>query len=272
MLKTCFVIQRFDGSVYDKRYRETFAPAIERAGAKAVRADEVLGTRPVVEKIEEGLRSADVAFAEVSEDNPNVFLELGFALALNVPTVIVCDKSRRDKLPFDIAHRPISFYSTDAQSDYENISRTIESSIGAALLEVSTNKSNLVAITNKDDRSVDDIKGACLIALLDQSLRSPIGSSLWEIQREVSSAGLSERMVALAIASLMSDGLVNRVNQNDEQGDPYHAFILSDPGTKFLLRSYSTLMQQERDRLKANPARRARPAAFDSDLDEEVPF
>jgi hypothetical protein len=33
-LKTCFVMQRFDGAVYDRRYRETFAPAIETAGAK----------------------------------------------------------------------------------------------------------------------------------------------------------------------------------------------------------------------------------------------
>jgi len=67
LLKTCFVIQCFDNSIYDKRYKETFAPAIERGGAKPIRADEVLGTRPIVEKIEEGLHSADVAFAEVSE-------------------------------------------------------------------------------------------------------------------------------------------------------------------------------------------------------------
>ena len=273
MLKTCFVIQRFDGGVYDKRYRETFAPAIERAGAKAIRADEVLGTRPVVEKIEEGLRAADVAFAEVSEDNPNVFLELGFALALNIPTVIVCDKSRRQKLPFDIAHRPISFYSTEAQSDYESISRSVEASIGAALLE-STNKGKAVALSRKsEERSVDDIKGACLIALLDQSLRSPVGSSLWEIQKQVSSVGISERMTSLAVASLMNDGLIERVELIDQDGDPYHGFNLTDSGTKHLLRSYSTLIQQERDRLKAStrsiPARRV---AFDSDLDDDVPF
>ena len=60
-----------------------------------MRADEVLGTRPVVEKIEQGLHAADVVFAEVSEDNPNVFVELGYALALNVPTVIVCDRAKR---------------------------------------------------------------------------------------------------------------------------------------------------------------------------------
>ena len=87
MLKTCFVIQRFDGGIYDRRYQETFAPAIELAGAKPLRADEVLGTTPVIEKIESGLRAATVAFADVSEDNANVFLELGYALSLNCYTV-----------------------------------------------------------------------------------------------------------------------------------------------------------------------------------------
>lgn len=272
MLKTCFVIQCFDGSTYDKRYRETFAPAIERAGVKPIRADEVLGTRPVVEKIEEGLHAADVAFAEVSEDNPNVFLELGFALALNVPTVIVCDKGRRQKLPFDIAHRPVTFYATEAQSDYEIISKDVEIAIGAALLESRAKTSDPPSSTaNSEDRSVDDVKGSCLIALLDQSLRSPTGSSLWEIQKEVSSIGISERMVALAIASLVNDELVQRTELEDNSGETYNKFSLSESGTKFLLRSYSSLMQQERERIRIKSSS-SRPAAFDSDLDDDVPF
>lgn len=268
-MKTCFVIQRFDNGVYDKRYRETFAPAIEKAGAKPVRADEVLGTRPVVEKIEEGLRSADVAFAEISEDNPNVFLELGISLALSVPTVIVCDRAKRERLPFDIAHRPVSFYVTDAQSDYEKIAREVEVGIAAALLE--SRQSKIVESTPSEGKDVDDVKGACLIALLDQSLRSPTGSSLWEIQKEVSTVGISERMVALAIASLVDARLVEQLHLTGDHGDEYNNYILSESGTKYLLRSYSTLMQQERDRLASRPSAKLRPA-FDTDLDEDVPF
>lgn len=267
-MKTCFIIQKFDDGVYDKRYRETFAPAIERAGAKPVRADEVLGTRPVVEKIEEGLRSADVAFAEVSEDNPNVFLELGISLALAVPTVIVCDKAKRQKLPFDIAHRPITFYVTDALSDHEKIAREVEKEIAAALLEGRPGEK--ADVLSSEIFNMDDVKGACLIALLDQSLRSPHGSGLWEIKKEVSSAGISERMVALAVASLINDNLVDRLPLNDEHGHPYNAYVLSEAGTKFLLRLYSSLMQQERDRLRPQP-KATRPPAFDSDLDD-VPF
>jgi hypothetical protein len=266
-LKTCFVIQRFDNATYDKRYRETFAPAIERGGAKPIRADEILGTRPIVEKIEEGLRSCNIAFAEVSEDNPNVFLELGIALALSVPTVIVCDKARRQRLPFDIAHRPISFYATEAQSDYEKIANDVEAAIAAALLEtapIQKDGNKVVA----SDADIDDVKGACLIALLDQGLRTPIGSLLWEVQKEVSSAGISGRMVALALTSLINDSLVVQLQQEDQDGGQYNTYVLSDSGKRFLLRSYSTLMQQERSRIAVGkPIQGGFP-----DLDEDVPF
>lgn len=268
-MKTCFVIQRFDGGVYDKRYRETFAPAIERAGAKPVRADEVLGTRPIVEKIEEGLRAADVTFAEISEDNPNVFLELGISLAIGIPTVIVCDKAKRQRLPFDIAHRPVTFYITDAQSDYEKIAKEVEAAVAAALLE---DKARIAPdLSNSDGFAVDDVKGACLVALLDQSLRSPTGSSLWQIEKEVSSAGISDRMVALAIASLLDDQLVTQLVLSDDNGDEYNSYTLSEPGTRYLLRSYSALMQQEKDRVR-RPIVKSRPPAFDADLDDDVPF
>lgn len=270
MLKTCFVIQRFDGNIYDKRYRETFAPAIERGGAKPIRADEVLGTRPVVEKIEDGLRSANIAFAEVSEDNPNVFLELGFALSLSVPTVIVCDRAKRQKLPFDIAHRPITFYVTDAQSDYEKVAREIKLAVTAALLETPAPGPEVTS-SRISDVHVDDVKSPCLVALLDRSLRSPIGASLWEIQKEVSSAGVSERMTALALASLVHDGLIERIGLTDQDGDPYNTYALSESGTKYLLRSYSSLMQQEKDRIRPKPPVRSK-GGFADDLDDDVPF
>lgn len=266
-VKTCFVIQCFDGDIYDRRYRETFAPAIEKAGAKPIRADEVLGTKPVVEKIEQGLRAADVAFAEVSENNANVFLELGYALALNVPTIIVCDRARRASLPFDIAHRPINFYSTSAQSDYEKIAHEVQKGIAAALLEqrISSAPSdrNVQAAAN-----VDDVKNACLAALLTQTLRSPIGSALWEIQKEVSGDGITERMAALAIASLLDDNLIERKEVADSDGE-WIAYLLSDQGRKHLLRSYSTIMEEEKGR--AGRAQKTTLVNYD-DLDDDIPF
>ena len=121
---TCFVIQAFDGGMFDRRYRETIKPALLKANVDPQRADEILGLNPVVEKIETAIESAAICIAEVSIDNPNVWLELGYALALNRPTVILCDKSMRSKLPFDIQHRPVIFYRTDSRSGYEELEKT----------------------------------------------------------------------------------------------------------------------------------------------------
>ncbi len=47
------------------------------AGVKPLRSDHMLGLQPVIEKIEKVIRDADISVAEVSTDNPNVWLELG---------------------------------------------------------------------------------------------------------------------------------------------------------------------------------------------------
>lgn len=274
-MKTCFVIQRFDGGTYDRRYKETFAPAIEKGGAEPVRADEVLGTRPIVTKIEQGLRAADVAFAEVSEDNPNVFLELGYALALGVPTVIACDRSKRDKLPFDIAHRPVNFYGSDSQSDWEKIGDQITKEISAALLEKRVDESFAVQSTDSRNTNVDEVRGACLIELLEQTMRSPEGATLWELQKELSPRSISSRMVALALTSLLHDELIARHEVTGSNYDEYVSYTLSDKGQKHILRDYAALMQQEQATAELQQSfgwsKSKTPSGYD-DLDDDIPF
>jgi hypothetical protein len=251
-LRECFVAQVFDSGPYDQRYRETFAPAIQAAGATPIRADEVLGTYPVIEKIENALKKSAIAFAEVSENNPNVFLEVGYAIALGIPLVIVCDKTKRDKLPFDIQHRPVIFYSTHAQSDFERLRHDVERGVSAALSEVRASGTTLDYIVANDETSeqADAIKRLCLLELLDQDMRTPQGSSVWELQRELKSSEVSDRMIALAVTGLVADGLVEKVDRTDENGNDYRTYNLSDDGQKKILREYAALMKEESHRLK----------------------
>ncbi len=272
MNKTCFVMQRFDGGAYDRRYNETFAPAIQEGGAQPIRADEVLGTVPVIEKIESGLIKASIAFSDVSEDNPNVFLELGYALCLNKPTVIVCDSSKRQKLPFDISHRPIIFYRTDSQSGFVKLSDDIKKNVRAALSEIQAKPVLNSDILTEDLENLDELKRVCLLELLDQDMRSSDGSSLWDIQRAITGSDYSERMVALAITSLVSDGLVEVSEKTDYNGNDYKSLGLSETGRKTILREYANLMKSESNRMAAAGKNNVDKSALDSDLDDEVPF
>ena len=268
----CFVIQRFDNGVYDQRYVETFAPAIANGGATPVRADEVLGTKPVVEKIEQGLRSSDVAFAEISEDNANVFLELGYALALGIPTVIVCDKSKRNSLPFDIAHRPVNFYKTDTSSGFDKISKEVTNAISAAIIESRSAANFEIDIKNTPTKiDEDDVKSICLLILLDRSLRSPSGSPLWDIQKDAAPLGLSERMVSLAITSLLDDNLIKSFSQENAY-DEFLTFALTEHGQKYVLRSYKEMMSAERERVTREPILSGFKKTGDDEFYDDVPF
>lgn len=267
MLRECFVIQCFDGGVYDQRYRETFAAAIKDGGATPVRADETLGTKPVIEKIEAALRRTAIAFAEISEDNPNVFLELGYALALGIPTVIVCHREKRRALPFDIQHRPVLFYSVNAESDFQKLKEELAKNVQAALEETEQKKRAVQSDVSAGD--LDAVKRLALLQLLESDLTSPAGATMWTLHKGMPSDQVSERMLALALTSLLADELVQSHDHTDNYEGDYRTFSLTEEGRRRMMREYATLMKDEAARL---PVVRPAPKAFDTDLDDDVPF
>ena len=107
---TCFVMQPFDGDKYDKRYKDTFAPAIEETGLTPYRVDRDAGVSIPIDDIESGIRTARLCFAEITTDNPNVWFELGFAISAAKDAVLICSEERTSRFPFDVQHRNIIKY------------------------------------------------------------------------------------------------------------------------------------------------------------------
>ncbi|WP_461453572.1 hypothetical protein [Mucilaginibacter sp.] len=105
---TCFVMMPFApplGEYYSKIYE----PAIEKAGLKAVRADDdIFGTGKIIDQIWNGINSAKVLIAELTSRNPNVYYELGLAHALKKPVVLIC--SNEQDVPFDLKHIRVIYY------------------------------------------------------------------------------------------------------------------------------------------------------------------
>jgi len=104
----CFVMMPFAdpiGSYFEKIYK----PAIEKAGLKAVRADdEIFGTGKIIDQIWQGINFAKVLVAELTTRNANVFYELGIAHALKKPVVLV--SSNEQDVPFDLNHIRVIYY------------------------------------------------------------------------------------------------------------------------------------------------------------------
>src|SRR5437763_1129910 len=108
-MSICFVIQPFDNDRFDKRYEDIFAPAIEAAGLEPYRVDRDPSATIPIEQIEEGIRRADACLADISTNNPNVWFELGFAIASGKPVILVCEHQPDRRFPFDVQHRASLF-------------------------------------------------------------------------------------------------------------------------------------------------------------------
>lgn len=206
---TCFVIQAFDNGTYDRRYRETIRPALIKAQVNPQRADEILGLNPVIEKIESAIESASICVAEVSEDNPNVWLELGYALARNRPTVILCDKSKRPRLPFDVQHRPVILYRTDSRSGFDELEASIIKWVANELAKERRIES---VPTLKPGGELSTDLEAYEIAILATTFAfwpTPTGSvSHWELEKKLKLEKYTEVGLALGIVNLLGRGYI----------------------------------------------------------------
>src|SRR6266516_2438183 len=84
-MPTCFVIQPFDGSKYDKRFEDVYAPAISAAGLDPYRVDKDPGVDVPIDAIEEGIRVAAVCLADITTDIPTFGMSLVMPSRLAAP-------------------------------------------------------------------------------------------------------------------------------------------------------------------------------------------
>jgi hypothetical protein len=94
-------------------------------GVVVERADDISRAGEVFTQVLERIRGVDAVLAVTTGVNPNVFLELGYAIRWHDPILIAASK---DDLPFDIGHLRAILY--EKLSDDEIIAR-----VGKALVE-----------------------------------------------------------------------------------------------------------------------------------------
>jgi hypothetical protein len=95
----CFVIQPFDAGPFDKRFDDVCAPAVRAAGLEPYRVDRDPATRIPIDDIESGVRNSQLCLADITIDNPNVWFERGFAIAVPREVVLVCADQRPAPVP-----------------------------------------------------------------------------------------------------------------------------------------------------------------------------
>lgn len=105
--KNVFVLMPFNESFLDV-YELGIKAACDAEGWACSRVDEHVFSGLILEQIYDSIKNADLIVADMSEKNPNVFYEVGYAHALN-KRVILLTRDASD-IPFDLTgHRHIVY-------------------------------------------------------------------------------------------------------------------------------------------------------------------
>jgi hypothetical protein len=228
-MPTCFVIQPFDSGKFDKRYKETFKPAIIEAGFQPYRVDEDREADVLITSIEDGIRSAAVCLADITTDNPNVWFELGFAFAASRPVVMVCSTERTGKYPFDIQHRKVTSYKTEAQSDFKALSDEIVERLRGVAEKGQTLQQIAEAEPLAPVSGLSPIELTILAVAAGAALPRQ-GFSLWSIKSDAEKLGLSDVGISLALRRLWQKKFLEEALVEDYGNEPYKGAAISSKG------------------------------------------
>ena len=90
---------------------------IERCGLLPVRLDREAYTGSISLEIKKRIRDSSLVIADVTDSNPNVLYELGYADGLQIPTIVVSQRKEGVELPFDIRDINTLFYESELLRD-----------------------------------------------------------------------------------------------------------------------------------------------------------
>lgn len=97
-----FVLMPFS-SDFDDIYKLGIKAAATDAEAYAERLDEQIFDEGMLDRIFNQINKADIVVADMTDRNPNVFYEVGYAHALGKKIILLTKKS--DDIPFDLKHQ-----------------------------------------------------------------------------------------------------------------------------------------------------------------------
>lgn len=236
-MPTCFVMQPFDGDKYDKRYDDAFKPAIIAAGLEPYRVDRDAASSVPISDIERGIQDAAVCLADISENNPNVWFELGYAFACKKEVVLICSDERKTPFPFDIQHRTIIKYKTGSSSDFQKLKKDITVKLKAYFDKKKHLASSIPVIKQVTTSHGLAEHEVVALAVLAASLGHPDDNCpAWSVKHDMAESGYTNVAAAIAMKSLEKQGyLKSEQFVNMEAQESYFGYTLTEKGWDWVL-------------------------------------
>lgn len=226
------MMQPFDRGPFDKRYRDVMKPAIKDADMEPYRVDQDPSTEILIESIEKEIRKSKACVAEITTDNPNVWYELGYAIALGKSVVLICSDERDSGFPFDIRHRDIITYSTESSSDYEALASKMTAKLNA--VSNSAEKQSLTSAT--DQHELNEPEVSLLAVIADNKLGgSWDGAFEWAIARDMESSGFTPVATSIGLRELSKRGFIESTPTENDRGEKSTLYSLTERGYGWMI-------------------------------------
>ncbi len=236
-------MQPFDRGTFDKRYDDVYAPAIGDADLEPYRVDRDPSVRIPIEDIESGIRNSEICLADITTDNPNVWFELGFAIAVPREVVLVCSDERTTPFPFDVQHRNILQYKTESKSDFDKLRSEIAERIQGLLEKERTigRISNLPPIADAEGLSQHEF--VALVTVMQNRLAPEDVVSAYTIKEDMNRAGFNDLGVSLALQGILDKGMVtSTIVTVWEEDIRYTAYSVTEEGARWLMKNQDKLV------------------------------
>nr|QNO50394.1 hypothetical protein CKJHOKLD_00015 [Methanosarcinales archaeon ANME-2c ERB4] len=243
-MRRCFVMQPFDRGTFDKRYDDVYAPAIQDADLEPYRVDRDPSVRIPIEDIESGIRNSEICLADITTDNPNVWFELGFAIAVPREVVLVCSDERTTHFPFDVQHRNILRYKTESKSDFDKLRSEIAERIQGLLEKERTigSISNLPQVADTEGLSQNELVA---LATVMKNRRLP-EADVSEYDRIKNSLilvdGFNDLGVSIALQGILDKGMITTAIETSRYLGDRVVYSMTEKGVQWLMRNKDKLV------------------------------
>jgi nucleoside 2-deoxyribosyltransferase len=170
--KFCFVLMPFDGD-FDDIYKLGIKQSCIDAGAYCERVDEQIFEESILERIYNQISKADIVIADMTNRNPNVFYEVGYAHALGKATILLTKNSQ--DIPFDLKHYPHIIYDNKITKLKEELTTRVKWYVETETINEANQKVGIdIYLGNKSlsNKNVELVVGKGKVPALDFTLHN----------------------------------------------------------------------------------------------------
>lgn len=129
---SCFMIMPFNNPHLDIVYEDFLLPALQQAcEVDCLRGDNMYGSSSIIDDVKRMITGADLAIADLTGQNANVFYELGMCHALEKPVLLLSQS--KDDIPFDVRHLRVLLYEYSPRG-CKRLEQSIKSHIDAMII------------------------------------------------------------------------------------------------------------------------------------------